>query len=473
MAGRRPFRTRAVLVVGMHRSGTSALTRVISLLGADLPSRLMPANEGINDTGFWESDDIYRLHEQMLASAGSAWDDVSPLRHAWFDSDAAAMFRGRMLAVLRRDFEGSSLLVLKDPRFCRLLPFWTTVLQEFGAEPLCALMLRNPLEVAASLKRTHGLQTSRSLLLWLRHVLDSERDSRNLKRCFVTYDQLLRDWRLVARAMTRAFALEWPRRSHTATAHIESFLSERYRHHTCADARLEGRSDVIGWVRHAYAAVSVSEHGDDGIRGRLDRLRNQVDVADQAFGPLIAEGALRGNAHMAEAARLAEELQGVRAKLAASENALGERDGRIASLKQAVARRDAETRELGAKLEAQQARARACDEQITSLSQVVAQRDAEASELGAKLEAQRAEAGELSRELEAQRAGAGELSRELEAQRAGARELSRELEAQQARARSLEGQLSAVYTSRSWRITAPLRAIKTRLLRTPAHRRGA
>ena len=44
---------RAVIVLGMHRSGTSALTRVISLLGADLPSSLMPANLS-NEAGFFE-----------------------------------------------------------------------------------------------------------------------------------------------------------------------------------------------------------------------------------------------------------------------------------------------------------------------------------------------------------------------------------------------------------------------------------
>src|ERR1700749_1466851 len=61
---------RAVVVLGMHRSGTSALTRVINLLGADLPSKLIPANVA-NEAGFFESNDLMIVHEQLLSSAGS------------------------------------------------------------------------------------------------------------------------------------------------------------------------------------------------------------------------------------------------------------------------------------------------------------------------------------------------------------------------------------------------------------------
>ena len=56
----------AILVAGMHRSGTSALTRVLSLLGADLPENLAPALPDNNETGFWESVDLMKLHDKML-----------------------------------------------------------------------------------------------------------------------------------------------------------------------------------------------------------------------------------------------------------------------------------------------------------------------------------------------------------------------------------------------------------------------
>src|SRR5688500_11885035 len=72
-------RRTAILVCGMHRSGTSAFTRVVNLLGARLPEPLMPPEPENNERGFWESPQLHRLHEQLLQATGSSWDDVSAL----------------------------------------------------------------------------------------------------------------------------------------------------------------------------------------------------------------------------------------------------------------------------------------------------------------------------------------------------------------------------------------------------------
>ena len=65
---------RALLVMGMHRSGTSALARVLSLRGAELPAHLMPPNHG-NASGYWEPAPIVAINDEMLEYFGSAWDD--------------------------------------------------------------------------------------------------------------------------------------------------------------------------------------------------------------------------------------------------------------------------------------------------------------------------------------------------------------------------------------------------------------
>src|SRR3546814_15012580 len=63
-----------ILILGMHRSGTSALTRVLNLLGVALGERLMPAGKG-NESGHWESLAVYEAHEQLLTALGRRWDD--------------------------------------------------------------------------------------------------------------------------------------------------------------------------------------------------------------------------------------------------------------------------------------------------------------------------------------------------------------------------------------------------------------
>lgn len=127
-------RRQALLVLGMHRSGTSALTRVLSLLGADLPSRLLESRPDCV-RGYWESADITGIHDRVLACAGLGWDGVLPIPVSWWHSDAAHGFEREILDVLRRDFSASSLFIIKDPRICRLLPLWTALLTQFGSHP--------------------------------------------------------------------------------------------------------------------------------------------------------------------------------------------------------------------------------------------------------------------------------------------------------------------------------------------------
>ena len=64
----------AILVAGMHRSGTSLLTRVLDISGCDLPATLVEAHP-TNDLGHWEPRKIVFLNDEILASAGSSWRD--------------------------------------------------------------------------------------------------------------------------------------------------------------------------------------------------------------------------------------------------------------------------------------------------------------------------------------------------------------------------------------------------------------
>jgi len=118
----------AVIVLGMHRSGTSALARVLNLLGCDLPKNLMAANP-TNEAGHWEPQLIAALNDRILESGGSSWDDWLRFNPRWLDSPKAEEFCEEAVELTRSEFGGSRLFVLKDPRICRLLPFWQRVLQ--------------------------------------------------------------------------------------------------------------------------------------------------------------------------------------------------------------------------------------------------------------------------------------------------------------------------------------------------------
>ena len=172
---------KAILVVGMHRSGTSAVTRMMNMLGAELSGELLGSNAS-NELGHWESEEIIGLHDAMLKSAGSIWNDVFGIDPDWFRTEAAKGFRKSITAFLNECFSEAKIFVVKDPRLALFVPVWTEALSEFGLRPRCVLPYRNPLEVAASLasraERFASAEfwpTGRGLLLWLRYVLAAER----------------------------------------------------------------------------------------------------------------------------------------------------------------------------------------------------------------------------------------------------------------------------------------------------------
>ncbi len=309
-----PARRVAVLVLGMHRSGTSALTRVINLLGADLSEELMPAVPGNNELGFWESMAVYRLNNEILTSGGSAWDDWRSFNPSWIRSPVKAGFKLGAVEILERDFSRSSLFVLKDPRISRLLPFWLEVLRKFDSDTRCVLPLRNPLEVAASLTKRDGFSSPKSHMLWLRHMLDAEYESRGLNRAFVSYNELLADWRSVIADLTNVVDIAWPRRSATAEVEIDRFLEHRYRHHAISDDLVFRHPEITAWVKETFSALQAlcaKPESQDALH-RLDCVRHEFNQASDAFGSLLrSEELAHAEQAAASAARISELQQAV------------------------------------------------------------------------------------------------------------------------------------------------------------------
>ncbi|MFB1504484.1 MAG: rhamnan synthesis F family protein [Thiocapsa sp. C3-sup] len=356
----------AILVLGMHRSGTSALTRVVNRLGGDLPSNLMPPDDD-NEAGFWESIDIYRLNDEILESAGSSWDDWRRFNSDWFASPTPLAFKSRALRILEQDFDRSSLFVLKDPRICRLLPFWLDVLETFQTETKCIIPIRNPLEVAASLKKRNGFSPSLSSILWLRHALDAEHDSRGLARAFLSYDDLLDDWRGVMTSLGDRIGLAWPRYSATSAIEIDEFLEARHRHHALDAEKVARHPALAPWVKETYAALRILESDPISIEPlpRLDRTRKEFDRASDALGAILRldEKTLRQTAD-----NLADKID----VLAARETRIGELEHALADQQTQSTARETRIGELEHALADQQTQSTARATRIGELEHALA-----------------------------------------------------------------------------------------------------
>src|SRR5262245_15299141 len=115
----------------MHRSGTSALAGLLVHLGARAPQTLMPADEN-NPQGYWESLAFHDFHERLLRSAGSRWDAWTRVSPEWLRRVSAGRYGDECRDLLQREFGDAPLFVLKDPRMCRLMPFWLPLLASAG-----------------------------------------------------------------------------------------------------------------------------------------------------------------------------------------------------------------------------------------------------------------------------------------------------------------------------------------------------
>lgn len=282
-----------ILVLGMHRSGTSALTRTLGLLGLDMPGTPIGGNLW-NETGYWEPAGIVTLNDRILQSMGSSWHDWRPVDAGWYRSPAAAEFRKQGVAILQAEYAGKLPFALKDPRICRLAKFWTEALVEAGASPSAILPLRNPLEVAASLEKRDGFQPWFSYLLWLRHVLDAEAASRGLRRVVTTYDQLLADWRQIAASIEANLDVTFPRGIDEAAGDIDAYLSQTYRHHRSAAQTLETDPAAPNGMRRLFAILKgwaeSGERAED--YAEIDAIRAEFEGASMALSATIVASEL-------------------------------------------------------------------------------------------------------------------------------------------------------------------------------------
>lgn len=322
----------ALLVLGMHRSGTSALTRTLNLLGADLPRNLYAARKD-NPTGYWESADWIELHDELLATFGRSWDSPLPLPPAASTPEAMAPFRARLAASLRGDFANSRMFVAKDPRICRLLPLWHAALADAGFAPRHLIIVRHPDEVAASLAVRNEMPRETALLLWMRHMLESERASRGMPRVFVSYDALLADWRSVIDHVASAFKFQWPKSPADVQAEIESFLRRDLRHH-----EVDNGAGLVrgGWPSALYEASLAALDDDMAQVATFDRIRGELAAGAElidGFFATVVDGE-RENARLTdEVQRLTGLLRSRAAELTAARSKITRLRARLSAMK--------------------------------------------------------------------------------------------------------------------------------------------
>ena len=407
-----PAKRRVVLIFGMHRSGTSAVARVVNLLGATLPKKLLEAGPS-NEAGHWEPIELMSLHDQMLAEAGSRWDDFRPFNIAALPGERIQFYRREIERLIFQEYNDEPWFVLKEPRICRFPALYLEVFQELGIEVLVILTFRNPLSVIGSLGARDQMTEEYAGLLWLRHWLDAEAGTREQQRVVIEYEMLierptgvveeLRNW-LKRMGIT-------PREDNDRD--IIDFLNPALRHHIYSATDLNVDNGIAKWIKDAY-----HEARNLTFEAHSERAQDALNSIQREF---LDASALIGDATF-------RELRSARSKVT--------------------------------ELEKLETKNRELDRQLLSAQSEVTQLQSKVTELEHGIDVWSTQSKKLetrNRELDAQ------ISEILTNH---SRQITEILT-------NHSGQITEILTSHSWRITAPLRKTSRAISKAAAFLRTA
>lgn len=452
---------RLIVVLGMHRSGTSAITRGLQVVGVDLGNNLMPGMEGVNDKGFWEDLDIYALNNELLSILGSDWHHLTPIGPKDVEALHESGYFAKTVDLLYQKVEKKNVFGFKDPRVAKLLPFWKEVSTHCQLDMSCVLAVRHPLSVAKSLTKRDGFDAEKSYFLWLGYVIESLSGSTGLQRVLVDYDKLMQLPELQINRIANRLDLEVDLIE--LQSYKTEFLDKTLRHtiYDLDDLSLDNACPPL--VREIYATLldvaSDKLHLEDPVlqnqiarwADECERLKPVLTLADRFFTRIVT-----ANQTVTERDKQISSLN----------QAMAERDDQIANLSQTVNSliidrnslqetlkdRNIETEGLNLELTTYRSKSSTQREQVSNLSQAVAERNDRIATLCQTVNS-------LIIERDSQKTRSEQLQGSLEQLREERDKLQRNLEDRKAKIESLKVELSTVYRSRSWRITLPLRKV--------------
>ena len=325
-----------IIVMGMHRSGTSAVTGVLNTLGLELGLDIMkPSAE--NPKGYFENQDINVLNEIILNRLNSSWHDVFFLQKDWWKYPGIIELREKAIKLIQVQFAGADKFCIKDPRICILFPFWKTIFESLDLRISFIIPVRNPMEVANSMRIRHGLGVQKGIILWMNHMLNAEFYSKNADRVFVSFNEMLKKPEKSLNRISLALRINFPKNWQEAESDLEKFIESDLKHFNYDDHALE--KDFMPLVTNYYQLLielchvrRISEKKlleIDKIREKYNKIHglfyNQNLKEEISLKKQIDELEIRTQVYDKELARINELLKGKEGELLLVEEKLTEK----------------------------------------------------------------------------------------------------------------------------------------------------
>lgn len=251
-----------VVVLGMHRSGTSVLAGLVSMQGYYLGASEMPKRED-NPKGFYENFKIYQLNQSILLDHDTSWDDYS-FKMSQINPEDLYRYETKAREIIKREFGPVKRIFIKDPRMCLLFPLWEKVLTEMGYSIKIMLAYRSPMEVANSLQTRNEMAVEKSLMMWSHHFFQAEKNSREYPRMLVRYDKDIHDLDRFVNNLGNFLGIE---QTDEMLASAHELYSPKLKHH---QLQLDNLSDEI--PNYLKQFIAILKNGELEKTKKLDKI---------------------------------------------------------------------------------------------------------------------------------------------------------------------------------------------------------
>ena len=277
-----------VFILGMHRSGTSALARVLNLMGLYFgEENASTGRSSQNEKGFWERRDVRMINDSILFTADCDWDLVSKFDAGMIPTETNAGHKSAIADIVVK-LDAHRPWFVKEPRLCVTFPIWRAPLEQ----PICIHIGRNPLEVAHSLNARNGIPVRVGLALWEFYNTRALQAASGLPLLSVSYEDLVGTPDRTVDSIRVFLAEQGYRVRMPSTSELSGFLDANLRHHRKEPAALS--RVATAHQLHLYHLLSSSHtvpvsESDDVSRKCLETLARYESTANVADRRRLAQ----------------------------------------------------------------------------------------------------------------------------------------------------------------------------------------
>ncbi len=219
-----------ILVLGMHRSGTSTMSGVLGILGVELSKKLIESHTD-NPKGFFEHKDIVELNKELLSYFGIDSDGLfSKLPKNWQEDYKIGEFKKQIKVIIERDFADTNLFLIKDPRISILLKVYIEIFNELNINTKFVVMRRNVQDVVLSLYKRNKISTLEAINTYRYYYQNIDSVLYNTPHLDFWYDNFFENYESAIKNITDFFADNGLEKTFNSENIIKSFLDINLRH---------------------------------------------------------------------------------------------------------------------------------------------------------------------------------------------------------------------------------------------------